>query len=380
MHRKSNPSTRALAIWFFLLFFVAPLIAVDLGAGRWDTALADDDAGDDDDDDRPRSSRTDKSGDGPSAYQTRDRRARILRRPAFAPEIVVSDLSAADLAELVEGLDLLAARQVRLFNLSLSGPANRVLARMIDRLTDAQGLDAIIVSAAGNGGPTADPAWPGAHPNVIAVTAVDTRGRIFGPAQRGDQLDLAAPGVNLLAATSIKGARAKSGTSFAVPFVTAAAALLLSRPGPDAGQDVRDRLYASATDLGTPGRLEISGEGTHVDSGWDFDRPMVSNHNMHQVKGNPMGARPPRKFHNFWTITTPPGWSCLFIPPLNRPNGVFEVASAVVDTDTYRSPVHFPFFASAGDGLYVIEKGSPLIQVVTFVVRAVGRRIAVRVG
>lgn len=366
MHRKSNPSTRALAIWFFLLFFVAPLIAVDLGAGRWDTALADDDAGDDDDDDRPRSSRTDKSGDGPSAYQTRDRRARILRRPAFAPEIVVSDLS--------------AARQVRLFNLSLSGPANRVLARMIDRLTDAQGLDAIIVSAAGNGGPTADPAWPGAHPNVIAVTAVDTRGRIFGPAQRGDHLDLAAPGVNLLAATSIKGARAKSGTSFAVPFVTAAAALLLSRPGPDAGQDVRDRLYASATDLGTPGRLEISGEGTHVDSGWDFDRPMVSNHSMHQVKGNPMGARPPRKFHNFWTITTPPGWSCLFIPPLNRPNGVFEVASAVVDTDTYRSPVHFPFFASAGDGLYVIEKGSPLIQVVTFVVRAVGRRIAVRVG
>lgn len=380
MHRKSNPSTRALAIWFFLLFFVAPLIAVDLGAGRWDTALADDDAGDDDDDDRPRSSRTDKSGDGPSAYQTRDRRARILRRPAFAPEIVVSDLSAADLAELVEGLDLLAARQVRLFNLSLSGPANRVLARMFDRLTDAQGLDAIIVSAAENGGPTADPAWPGAHPNVIAVTAVDTRGRIFGPARRGDHLDLAAQGVNLLAATSIKGARAKSGTSFAVPFVTAAAALLLSRPGPDAGQDVRDRLYASATDLGTPGRLEISGEGTHVDSGWDFDRPMVSNHSMHQVKGNPMGARPPRKFHNFWTITTPPGWSCLFIPPLNRPNGVFEVASAVVDTDTYRSPVHFPFFASAGDGLYVIEKGSPLIQVVTFVVRAVGRRIAVRVG
>ncbi len=113
-------------------------------------------------------------------------------------------------------------------------------------------------------------------------------------------------------------------------------------------------------------RLEVSEGGTRVDAGWDFDRTMVSNHGMHQVRGNPMGARPPCKFHNFWTITTPPGWSCLFVNPLNRPNGVFEVSAAVVDTDTYRSPIHFPFFATAEDGLYVIEKGSPIVQVIPF--------------
>ncbi|MFN7224754.1 MAG: hypothetical protein ACK4MS_12105 [Paracoccaceae bacterium] len=113
-------------------------------------------------------------------------------------------------------------------------------------------------------------------------------------------------------------------------------------------------------------RLEISEGGTKVDSGWDFDRPLVASHGMHQVKGNPMGARPPCKFINFWTITTPPGWSCLFVNPLNRPNGVFEVVAGVVDTDTYRSPIHFPFFATGEDGLYTIEKGSPMVQVIPF--------------
>jgi hypothetical protein len=113
-------------------------------------------------------------------------------------------------------------------------------------------------------------------------------------------------------------------------------------------------------------RLAIRDGGTRVDAGWDFDRQLVSYHGAHQVKGNPHGARPACKFHSFWTITTPPGWSCLFTQPLNRPNGLFEVAAGIVDTDTYRAPVHFPFFATGDDGLHVIEKGAPLVQVIPF--------------
>jgi hypothetical protein len=72
-------------------------------------------------------------------------------------------------------------------------------------------------------------------------------------------------------------------------------------------------------------RIEIREKGAVMEAGWDFDRTMISNHGAHQVKGNPWGNRPPRKFHNYWTITTPPGWSCLFINPMNRPNGLFEI-------------------------------------------------------
>jgi len=51
---------------------------------------------------------------------------------------------------------------------------------------------------------------------------------------------------------------------------------------------------------------------------------------------------------------------------MNRPNGIFEVTSGIVDTDTYRSPVHFPFFATGLDGLHSIAKGSPLLRVIPF--------------
>lgn len=113
-------------------------------------------------------------------------------------------------------------------------------------------------------------------------------------------------------------------------------------------------------------RLEISDNGATINCGWDFDRDMISPHGVGQVAGHPRLPAPPMKFHNHWTIETPPGWSCLFVQPLNRPNGLFEIAAGVVDTDEYRSPIHFPFFATAADGLYTIEKGTPIAQVIPF--------------
>lgn len=113
-------------------------------------------------------------------------------------------------------------------------------------------------------------------------------------------------------------------------------------------------------------RVEISDNGQTVHTGWDFDKTMVSNHHTYQVNGHPLQPRPPCKFHNHWTIRTPKGWSCLFVPPLNQPNGVIEVAAGIVDTDEYTSLIHFPFFATAPDGLYTLEKGTPLVQVIPF--------------
>jgi len=111
-------------------------------------------------------------------------------------------------------------------------------------------------------------------------------------------------------------------------------------------------------------RLEISQGGKVVNAGWEFDRTMVSNHGSHQVAGNPKEPSPPCKFHNYWSIRTSPGWSCLFVPPLNRAHQPFECVAGIVDTDSYISEIHFPFFATAPDGLYTIEKGTPLVQLI----------------
>lgn len=113
-------------------------------------------------------------------------------------------------------------------------------------------------------------------------------------------------------------------------------------------------------------RLEISGEGTSVRAGWEYDREMVSTHNAHQAAGNPWEPRPLMKFHNPWTIRTPPGWSCLFLPPVNRPSPVFEILSGIVDTDTYVSTVNLPFVATGADGLHTLQQGAPLAQVIPF--------------
>lgn len=113
-------------------------------------------------------------------------------------------------------------------------------------------------------------------------------------------------------------------------------------------------------------RLEIKDGGENVESGWEFDRTMVSNHSPHQVTGHPAAKRPPCKFHNYWSIRTAPGWSCLFLPPLNRPNGIFEAVAGIVDTDTYSAHIHFPFFPVGPDGVHIIEKGTPIVQIIPF--------------
>ena len=46
--------------------------------------------------------------------------------------------------------------------------------------------------------------------------------------------------------------------------------------------------------------------------------------------------------------------------PWARPNPVFEVMSGVVDTDVFATPVNFPFIATAGDGVHVLPKGTPV--------------------
>jgi Family of unknown function (DUF6065) len=113
-------------------------------------------------------------------------------------------------------------------------------------------------------------------------------------------------------------------------------------------------------------RLDVSDGGRQVAAGWEFDREMVSTHAAFQAAGNPYEPRPVMKFHNPWAIRTPAGWSCLFVPPLNRPDAAFEVLSGVVDTDRYVAPVNLPFVATAEDGVHTLAKGTPLAQVIPF--------------
>ncbi len=160
--------------------------------------------------------------------------------------------------ELLRALDLLDRRGVRVANMSLAGPPNILLERLVRELS-SEGM--VIVAAAGNGGPKAAPAYPAAYAEVIAVTAIDRAKRVYRRAGRGDHIDLAAPGVDIWSAASVSGARAKTGTSFAAPFVTAAAALLKAADDNASTADILSALARSAEDLGVSGKDPVFGWG-----------------------------------------------------------------------------------------------------------------------
>ena len=72
------------------------------------------------------------------------------------------------------------------------------------------------------------------------------------------------------------------------------------------------------------------------------------------------------KFHNKWLIKTPPGYSCLFVKPMNRLEPRFDIIAGVGDTDTYINPVNFPFILNKRDILFLIKRGEPMVQVIPF--------------
>ncbi|MEM6582296.1 MAG: S8 family serine peptidase [Pseudomonadota bacterium] len=176
----------------------------------------------------------------------------------FAAGVFEQDPQRGEIAStvsLVRALDWLVSSGVDVVNISLAGPPNRLLESALER---ASNKDVTILAAAGNGGPVADPMYPAAYRSVVAVTAVDTEGQVFRLANRGDYLDIAAPGVAMRHAKSGGGYTASSGTSFAVPFAaTAVARLRQLQPG----EDVLEMLWSTAEDLGPPGRDSIYGFG-----------------------------------------------------------------------------------------------------------------------
>ncbi|WP_370948058.1 type VII secretion-associated serine protease mycosin [Amycolatopsis sp. cg5] len=108
--------------------------------------------------------------------------------------------------------------------------------------------DVVVVASAANGAKDGDPVtYPASYPGVIAVGAVDVNGQRADFSQTGPYLSLMAPGVDVIS-VGPKGAGhwQGSGTSYAAPFVTAAAALVRAyRPSLTAAQ-IKHRLEVTA--------------------------------------------------------------------------------------------------------------------------------------
>jgi hypothetical protein len=112
---------------------------------------------------------------------------------------------------------------------------------------------------------------------------------------------------------------------------------------------------------------------THLMSKWVNLNSGIEVHNPKQLEGSPLVEKnknlPFYKILNPWKIKTPPGYSCLFVPPLNNSDDRFSIIPAIVDTDTFPNEMNFPIVIN-GDKYPVLEttikKGTPFVQVIPF--------------
>jgi subtilisin family serine protease len=141
----------------------------------------------------------------------------------------------------------LAHERVAVVNVSLVGPPNQILQRIVERAV-AQGM--LIVAAAGNDGPAAPPLYPASWPGVVGVGAVDGKLRLLPESARGPQVMFVAPGADMAAALSgSHGFVAVRGTSFAAPFVAGLLAAWHQTPSPEGARAAIARVAAQARDL-----------------------------------------------------------------------------------------------------------------------------------
>lgn len=160
-----------------------------------------------------------------------------------------------DAAAVIKGINWAANRRAKVINLSLGAPG--YVAAEARAVSYAQRRGAVVVAAAGNENSSVR-TYPAAYRRVLAVASTNRAGKRANFSNKGNWIDIAAPGVGILS-TAPRGYSSLSGTSFSSPYVAGVAGLLASQGrGPNA---ISRRITGTATDLGPNGRDRYYGAG-----------------------------------------------------------------------------------------------------------------------
>jgi len=112
--------------------------------------------------------------------------------------------------------------------------------------------------------------------------------------------------------------------------------------------------------------IRTSKDGKLIDASKNPYGPLVEFHGLEQLgnKTSPTYPRSAIKFINRWVIKTAPGYSTLFIPPINRIEPRFTCLSGLVETDSYPKEINFPAIWHLNDFDGLVEAGTPLVTVI----------------
>lgn len=183
--------------------------------------------------------------------------------PGVSPGASLLDIRIADESGssssflLAEGILRAADEGADIINISLGSFGDSLLVRRAVEFATEQGI--VIVSSSGNEG-LAQPTFPAAYPEVVAVGAVDRRGTLVDFSNTGTALDITAPGLQVNAAWLDNRHISFSGTSASSPYVASSIAAVASELGlsPTAS---RDLILANANESGPAGSDVFYGNG-----------------------------------------------------------------------------------------------------------------------
>ena len=196
--------------------------------------------------------------------------AGVAPQVRILPIRALDSLGSGDSKDVSKAVRFAVDAGVKVINLSLGGETESpALTAAIQYALDR---NVLVVAAAGNYGADSGSVWPATSDLTVAVTAVDENYTVAPFGQRGDYIDLAAPGLSILSTTVGKYEKDAcpsqtplfcelSGTSMAAAFVSGAAALLFAAQPSITAAQVRDILQRTATDIGAPGRDTTFGFG-----------------------------------------------------------------------------------------------------------------------
>ena len=177
----------------------------------------------------------------------------------YAADVYCGQPTGGAIDAVAAALGWMARERVAVINVSLVGPRNALLERVVHTLV-ARGF--LLVAAVGNDGPAAAPLYPASYEGVIGVTAVDRNHRVLVEACRGKQVDFAAEGADIEAATLAPDTYGQvRGTSFAAPVVAALFALEFQQPDAARRELEVGKWMGLARDLGKQGRDDVYGSG-----------------------------------------------------------------------------------------------------------------------
>ncbi|RAK19900.1 subtilisin family serine protease [Anoxybacillus vitaminiphilus] len=161
-----------------------------------------------------------------------------------------------DIAQAVN--DAIVAH-VDIINLSLAGQGETTI--LYEAIYAALRQNIIVVAAAGNWKMSTANIYPASYPGVITVAATNQSDNILPYSNYGWEVDISAPGLNIISTYLNDSYHSLSGTSMAAPFVTSAVAFLkAAHPDLDLIQ-IRQRLFQSALDVKSKGYDIYSGYG-----------------------------------------------------------------------------------------------------------------------